>query len=150
MTIKEWLTPDFFAVNVILIALLMNFTIYGIVSNFTIDFRMGDRLQSGIYASATFSALIYATLVILGFAGIISNYPYLYDNKYNFLLLGTGERWGGNGPVFVSILAGAAIGAAIGLLWGRGRAVKIWLGICAVASEALIAGFTLLWITNQT
>lgn len=150
MTIKEWLTPDFFAVNVILIALLMNFSIYSIVSNFTVDFKMGERFQAGIYASATFTALIYMALVILGFAGVISNYPYLYDNKYNFLLLGTGDKWGGNGPVFVSILAGIAIGAAIGFLWGRNRVARIWLGICAVVSEALIAGFTLLWIVNQT
>lgn len=150
MTIKEWLTPDFFAVNVILIALLMNFTIYGIVSNFTVDFRMGERFQTGIYASAAAAGLIYAVLVILGFVGIMPNYPYLYENKYNFLLLGTGDVWGGNGPVFVSIIGGLVIGVIAGLSVGRNRIARICLGAGAVLSEALIGGFTLLWIVNQT
>ena len=150
MTIKEWLTPDFFAINVILIALLMNFTIYSIVSNFTVDFKIGERLQTGVYGAATATALIYAVMVILGFAGIIQNYPYLYANKYNFLLLGTGDTWGGNGPVFVSIIVGISIGILAGYTVGRNRSARIWLGVGAVVSEALIGAFTLLWIVNQT
>ena len=150
MTISEWLTPDFFAVNVILIALLMNFTIYAIVSNFTVDFKMGERFQAGIYGAACAIFLIYATMIILGFAGVMPNYPYLYDNKYNFLLLGKGPIWGGNGPVFVSIVVGAAIGAAGGYFAGRIRVARIWMGVGAVISEALIAAMTLLWIVNQT
>ncbi len=150
MTIKEWLTPDFFALNVIIVALLMNFTIYAIVSNFTVDFKMGDRLQAGIYASATFSTLIFIVMVISGFAGVIERYPYLYENKYNFLLLGTGEIWGGNGPVFVSLVVGIVSGTALGLVMGGKKTLRVAMGFGAVASEALIGMFTLLWIVNQT
>lgn len=150
MTIKEWLTPDFFALNVILVALLMNLTIYGVVSNFIVDFKIGERFQTGVYASATFAVLIYTVMVILGFMGIIPNYPYLYDNKYNFLLLGQGEIWGGNGPVFLSLILGIAIGTVVGLSAGRNRKARIVFAISALVCEGLVAMFTMLWIVNQT
>ena len=87
---------------------------------------------------------------IAGFAGLIERYPYLYENKYNFLLLGTGETWGGNGPVFVSLVVGIASGTAWGLAMGSKKTLRVAMGFGAVASEALIGMFTLLWIVNQT
>lgn len=150
MTIKEWLTPDFFALNVILVALLMNLTIYGVVSNFTVDFKIGEKFQTGVYASATFAVLTYGVMVMLSFMGVISNYPYLYDNKYNFLLLGKGEIWGGNGPVFLSLILGIVIGTVVGTLAGRNRKVRIAFAVSALICEGLVAMFTVLWIVNQT
>lgn len=150
MTIKEWLTPDFFALNVILVALLMNLTIYGVVSNFTVDFKIGERFQTAVYASATFAVLIYAVMVILSFMGIMPNYPYLYDNKYNFLLLGRGDIWGGNGPVFLSLVIGVVLGTVVGIVGGRNKKARIVFAVSALVCEGLVAMFTVLWIVNQT
>jgi len=150
MTIKEWLTPDFFAFNVILITLLMNLTIYAVVSNFTVDFKMSEKLQSVIFSAMTATTLIYAIMVALGVMEIIPRYPYLYDNKYNFLLLGTGPEFGGNGPVLIAVLLGVATGCAVGILWGRIKTFRISMAVSAVACEAVIMAMTLLWIVNQT
>ncbi|GEM_PF-958769 len=150
MTIKEWLTPDFFALNVILVTLLMNLVIYGVVSNFTEDFKMGERLQTGIYSAAVSMSLVYMIMVILGFAGAISRYPYLYDNKYNFLLLGTGPVFGGNGPIFIAVVLGVSVGVLVGYLWGKRKSLRIFLAVAALGCTALIVAMTLLWIINQT
>jgi len=149
MTIKEWLTPDFFALNVILVALFMNLVIYSVVSNFTEDFKMGERLQTGIYSATTVMTFAYLVMVILGFAGIIPNYPYLYDNKYNFLLLGKGPTFGGNGPVFIAILLGALSSVPVGYLWGKRKVFRISLAVASLGCTALIVAMTLLWIVNQ-
>ena len=150
MTIKEWLTPDFFALNVILIALLMNLVLYATVSNFTEDFKIREKTQTAIYSAMVIMTLAYAVMVLLGFAGTISRYPYLYDNKYNFLLLGQGPKFGGNGPVFIAIVIGAIIGIPMGYLFGQRKVLRISLAVSALASEAIIAAMTLLWIVNQT
>ena len=150
MTIKEWLTPDFFALNVILIALLMNLVLYAVVSNFTEDFKISEKVQAVTYSAAVITVLVYAVMVVLGFAGVIPRYPYLYDNKYNFLLLGTGPVFGGNGPVFIAIVIGAVLGIPMGYLLGSKKTLRISLAVSALASEAIIATMTLLWIVNQT
>lgn len=150
MTIKEWLTPDFFALNVILIALMMNLSIYAVVGNFTVDFKMNERFETGIYTAIITTVFIYAIMVVLGFLGAISRYPYLYDNKYNFLLLGIGPAFGGNGPVFLAILSGIFMAVILGIIAGKQKTLRGVLAVGAVASNAIIVAITLLWIVNQT
>ncbi len=150
MTIVEWLTPDFFAFNVILVALLINLTIYAAVSNFTEDFKMGEKLQTTLFSAAIGATVIYAAMVIMGYMGIIARYPYLYDNKYNFLLLGKGPVFGGNGPVLIALLLGIAISIPLGLKWGNNNGFRIFSGISALACDGVIVAMTLLWIINQT
>jgi len=150
MTIKEWLTPDFFALNVILVALLMNLTIFGIVSNFTEDLKIGEKFQAAIYASTIFMTAIYLVMVLLGFWDIIPRFPYLYDNKYNFLLLGTGPVFGGKGPIFIAIILGILTGAPAGFLLGERKTLRISSAVGAMVSVLIIVALTLLWITNQT
>jgi len=150
MTILEWLTPDFFALNVILVALLINLTIYAAVSNFTEDFKMGEKLQAVIFTAVIGATVIYAAMVIMGFTGIIPRFPYLYENKYNFLLLGKGPVFGGNGPVLTAILLGIAISVPAGIKWGDKKGYRAFSGIGALICDGVIVAMTLLWIINQT
>jgi hypothetical protein len=150
MTIKEWLTPDFFAFNVILIAITMNLVIYAVVSNFIEDFHIRPKIQTGIYFTAIATTLAYAVMVVLGFTGVMSRFPYLYENKFNFLLLGTGPTFGGNGPVFIAILIGAAIGVGSGFIFGENKKIRIASAVSALASQGLVVLLTILWIVNQT
>ncbi len=137
MTIKEWLTPDFFALNVILVTLMINWTLYSVVSNFLVDFHVPDKVQAANYFGVAVMTVIYFILV-----AALDPIETLYPNPYDFLLIG-------NWPVLGSVLAGAAIGA--GLAHGLGDRAKLRIGaaVLALGCEALIGGLTLLWILNQ-
>jgi hypothetical protein len=142
MTIKEWLTPGLFDVNVILVALMINWTLYNIVSNFLEDFRIPARVQSINYTAVVVMSLAYAALVILHLAGVLENRPTLYPNRYDFMLMG-------NERALACIIAGLVVGGPIGYLFGSGRAFRIITGALAVIFEGLIVLFTLLWILAQ-
>ncbi len=137
MTIKEWLTPDFMALNIILVSLMINWTLYAIVSNFLEDFHMPDRVQAANYFGAVLMTAIFFVLV-----AVLPPVHYLYPNPYNWLLIG-------NGPVLAAVLGGAAGGVVLGWLFGGNKKLKIGAGVAAVACEGLIAAFTLLWILSQ-
>jgi len=138
MPITWWLTPKFFDVNVILVSLMINWTIYAVVSNFLEDFHLSARVQAANYFSVTLMTVAFFILV-----AALKPIETLYPNRYDWLLIG-------NGPVLVSIVFGLIVG--IPLAWKLGEKTKLRVGaaVAAVACEGLIAGFTLLWILNQT
>lgn len=142
MTIKEWLTPELFDVNVILVTILINWTLYGIVSNFLEDFHVPVRVQTINYAAVTVMCLAYGILVVLHLAGFISNQPTLYPNRYDFMLMG-------NERALACIIIGLAVGGPLGYVLGPRRPWRIALGALAVLGEGLIALFTVLWILAQ-
>ena len=137
MKITEWLTPEFFDVNVILVALMINWTLYAIVSNFLEDFHMSPRIQAANYFGVTIMTAAY--FILVAFLDPIST---LYPNPYDWLLIG-------NGPVLGCIVFGVVAGAALG--WSLGERSKLRIGAAgaAVICEGLIAMFMLLWILNQ-
>jgi hypothetical protein len=137
MTIREWLTPDFFAVNVILVTLMINWTLYGIVSNFLEDFHMPERVQAANYFGVVVMTALYFILT-----AALDPIKTIYPNQYDWLLIG-------NGPVFISIIAGAAAGVVLGIAGGRKKTLRIGAAVLAVVCEGLIGMFTLLWILNQ-
>jgi len=142
MTIKEWLTPELFDVNVILVTIMINWTLYAIVSNFLEDFHVPVRVQTINYAAVTAMCLFYGVLVVLGLFGVMQNQPTLYPNHYDFMLMG-------NERALACIIAGLVVGGPIGYGFGPKRAYRIGLGFLAVAGESLIALFTVLWILAQ-
>lgn len=142
MTIKEWLTPDFFALNVILVTLLINMTLFGIASNFTVDGRFSDKTQTATYTTAVVAGISYTVLIILHLAGVIGRVETLYPNKYDFLLMG-------NAKAFGCIILGLAIGIIASVKKSDARSLRIGLGAGAVVVEALIGAFTVLWIISQ-
>jgi len=137
MTIKEWLTPEFFDVNVILVALMINWTLYAIVSNFLEDFQMSPRVQAANYFGAVLMTAAYFVLV-----AVLDPISTLYPNPYDWLLIG-------NGPVLGCIIFGVAAGAVLGWRLGERARLRIGAAVAAVICEALIAGLMLLWILNQ-
>ncbi len=142
MTIKEWLTPGLFDVNVILIALMINWTLYNIVSNFLEDFRIPERVQSINYTAMVLISVVYAFLVVLHLLGVLDNRPTLYPNRYDFLLMG-------NERALACIIGGLVVGGPIGYFLGNRRAFRIAAGAAAVLCEGLIGLFTILWILSQ-
>ncbi len=142
MTIKEWLTPELFDINVILVALLVNWTLFNLASNFLEDFRIPARVQNINYSAVVLMCLAYGALVALGLAGVLKNQPTLYPNKYDFLLMG-------NRPAFACILGGILVGGPLGFLTGNRDRLRWALAALAVIGEALIGAGTLLWILAQ-
>jgi hypothetical protein len=137
MPITWWLTPKFFDVNVILVAIMVNFTLYAIVSNFLEDFHIPPRVQAANYFGAVIMTAVFFILV-----AVMKPIPTLYPNKYDWLLIG-------NGPVLASILSGVAAGAVLGYLFGDRVRPRIAGAVLAVISETLIGLFMVLWILNQ-
>ena len=137
MPISWWLTPKFFDVNVILVAIMVNFTLYAIVSNFLEDFYIPPRVQAANYFGAVLMTVIYFILVL-----VMKPIPTLYPNKYDWLLIG-------NGPVLAAILSGVAAGAVLGYLFGGRLRPRVAAAVLAVGCEGLIGLLMVQWILNQ-
>lgn len=142
MTIKEWLTPGLFDVNVILVALMINWTLYNIVSNFLEDFRVPDRVQSINYSAMVVMSAAYGILILLHLFGALDNRPTLYPNRYDYLLMG-------NERALACIIGGLVVGGPIGYIFGNRKAFRIAAGAAAVVCEFFIGLFTVLWILAQ-
>jgi len=137
MPISWWLTPKFFDVNVILVALMINWTLYGIVSNFLEDFDMPDRVQAANYFGVVLMTVAYFLLV-----AVLEPIKTIYPNAYDWLLIG-------NGPVLGCIIFGVISGVVLGYVLGNKAVLRIGAAAGAVVCEGLIGLFTLLWILNQ-
>jgi len=137
MPISWWLTPKFFDVNVILVTLMINWTLYAIVSNFLEDFHVPVKVQAANYYGVVIMTAVYFLLT-----AVVKPIPTLYPNKYDWLLIG-------NGPVLGAILGGVVAGAVLGWLFGDRAKLLIGAAVLAVACEGLIGLFTLQWILNQ-
>jgi hypothetical protein len=137
MPISWWLTPKFFDVNVILVTLMINWTLYGIVSNFLEDFHMPDRVQAANYFGVLLMTVAYFILV-----AVLEPIKTTYPNVYDWLLIG-------NGPVLGCIIFGVVSGVVLGYVLGKKSALRIGAAAGAVVCEGLIGLFTLLWILNQ-
>jgi hypothetical protein len=137
MKITEWLTPGFFEINVCLVTLLIFWTIFSIVSNFLEDFYIPPRVQS-----ANYFGVIIATLIYLGEIMFLEPIQRMYENPYDWLLVG-------NTPVLIAIVCGVAAGAVLARFLGDGKKIMIAAASLAVVCEALISGAVLLWILNQ-
>ena len=142
MTIKEWLTPELFDINVILVALLVNWTLFSLASNFLEDFRIPPRVQNLNYTAVVLMSLAYGLLIVLGLAQVLKNQPTLYPNRYDFLLMGNKQAFG-------CILAGLAIGGPLGWFSGNRDKIRWTMCVLAILCEALIGLGTLLWILAQ-
>ena len=137
MPISWWLTPKFFDINVILVTLMINWTLYGIVSNFLVDFHMPERIQAANYFGAVLMSAAYFVLV-----AVLDPIATLYPNPYDWLLIG-------NGPVLGCIIFGVLAGVVLGYVFGGRARLRIGAAFLAVVCEGLIGLFTLLWILNQ-
>jgi len=142
MTIKEWLTPGLFDINVILVALLINWTLFSIASNFLEDFRIPPKIQNLNYSAVVLMSLVYGLLVLAGLLGIVENRPTLYPNRYDFLLMGNENALG-------SILIGLLVGGPIGWFLGNRDKLRWAMAISALFCEGLIVLGTLLWLLAQ-
>lgn len=138
MPITWWLTPKFTDINIILVALTINWTLYAIVSNFLVDFHMSPKVQAANYFGAVLMTAIFFIL-----AAVLDPIQTLYPNPYDWLLIG-------NVPVLASVLAGLAGGAVLAFFAGHIDKLRIGAAAVAVVCEGLIAMFTLLWILNQS
>lgn len=143
MTIKEHLTPDFLAWLIILLTILINLTIFSIVSNFTADGKIPKRFQSGVFVAAIFITLAYGVLVIAHLLGYLPNYPTLYPNPYDSLLMGKGNA-------LVCIAFGVVMGLILGAWKGNNKKLHIGAGIGAVICESAVVTFAILWVLNQS
>jgi hypothetical protein len=137
MPISWWLTPKFFDVNVILVTLMINWTLYAIVSNFLEDFHMPVKVQAANYFGVVIMTAIYFIMT-----AVLDPIPTLYPNIYDWLLIG-------NGPVLGAIITGAASGVILAWLVGDRTWLRVSAAVLAVICEGLIGLFTLLWILNQ-
>jgi hypothetical protein len=138
MTIKEWLTPEFFDINVILVTIMINWTLYSIVSNFLEDFHLGNKVQAANYFGVVIMTVLYFILV-----AVMKPIETLYPNPFDYLLIG-------NSPVLACIIAGFVGGIILSFILGEKDKIRIGAGAAAVLCEASIGSFTLLWILNQT
>jgi hypothetical protein len=137
MPITEWLTPKFFDVNVILVTLMINWTIYAIVSNFLVDFHVPLKIQAANYFGVVIMTAVYFILT-----AALSPIPTIYPNKYDWLLIG-------NGPVLGCVIGGVIGGSVLAWFLGEKKKLLIGAASAAVVCEALIVGFMLLWILSQ-
>jgi hypothetical protein len=142
MTIKEWLTPGLFDINVILVALMINWTLFSLASNFLEDFHIPDRVQNSNYTAVVLMSLAYGLLVLLGFIGVVKPQPTLYPNEYDFLLMGNYQALG-------CIIFGLAAGGPLGWVLGGRNKLRWATLVAALACEGLIGLGVLLWILNQ-
>ena len=142
MTIKEWLTPGLFDINVILVALLINWTLFSIATNFLEDFRIPPKIQNANYGAVILMCLLYGLLIIAGLLGIVENRPTLYPNRYDFLLMG-------NDRALACILIGLLIGGPIGWFLGEKNKLRWGMALGALVCEGLIVVGTLLWLLAQ-
>jgi len=137
MPISWWLTPKFFDVNVILVSLMINWTLYSIVSNFLEDFHVPEKVQAANYFGVVLMTAAYFILV-----AVLGPIKTIYPNRYDWLLIG-------NGPVLGCVIFGVLGGLALGYSLGGRQKLRIGAAAGAVACEGLIGLFTLLWILNQ-
>ena len=142
MTIKEWLTPGQFEINVFLVALLINWTLFSIASNFLEDFKIPPRIQNINYMAVVVMSVAYGILILLGLAGVIPNHPTLYPNRYDFLLMG-------NKQALACIIFGLVAGGGAGWVLGERTNLRWTMAILALLCEGLIALGALLWILAQ-
>jgi len=142
MTIREWLTPGLFDINVILVALMINWTLISLASNFLEDFHVPDRIQNSNYAAVVLMSIVYAALVLLGLAGVIKPQPTLYPNKYDFLLMG-------NYQALASIIIGLVVAGPLGWFFGNRSKLRWTMAVLAIICEGLIGLGVLLWILAQ-
>jgi len=142
MTIREWLTPGLFDVNVILVALVINWTLINLASNFLEDFHVSDRVQNANYTAAVAMTVIYSVLILLGLAGAMKPQPTLYPNRYDFLLMG-------NYRALASIIAGLVVGLPAGFYLGNRKTLRWTTAVLAVICEGLIGLSVLLWLLAQ-
>ena len=143
MTIREWLTPDFFAVLVVLIGLMMNFGLMATLSNFLEDFHIPRRVQTAVFAWAVLAFIIYLGETIAAATGLFPLETTLYPNPYDFLLVGKTN-------VLVALVAGLVGGALTG--WLLGDKDRWWkgLGVGAFGVYLGIVAGVILWLTHQT
>jgi len=147
MPIDWWLWPikdggDFFGkdildINVILVALMINWTLYAIVSNFLEDFHVPNRAQAANYFGVTLMTVAFFILT-----AALEPVKTLYPNPYDWLLIG-------NGPALGCIVFGLIGGVVLGYFLGNNRKLLIGSAMAAVISEGLIGLFTMLWILSQ-
>jgi len=137
MTIKEWLTPDFFAVNVVLVTIMMCWTIFALASNFLEDFPMSARTQAANYFGVVLMTVVFAVLLM-----VMSPIKTIYPNRFDWLLIG-------NAPVLGSVVAGIIGGWVLAFIFGEKVKLRWGAAVMAVACEGLIGGAVLLWILNQ-
>jgi len=142
MTIKEWLTPGLFDINVILVALMINWTLFSLASNFLEDFHIPDRVQNSNYTAVVLMSLAYGIIVALGLAGVMKPQPTLYPNDYDFLLMG-------NYRALSCIIFGLIIGGPLGWFLGARSKLRWATLVLAVICEAMIGMSVLLWILAQ-
>jgi len=143
MTIKEWLTPDLFAVVVILATIVTNLTIYGVVSNYTVDGKISPKVQLGTYTTGVAMTAIYGFLILLFLIGAIDNRPTLYPNKYDFLLMGSDRAFG-------SIVVGSIIGTVFAASRKEDNTkLRNILATAALICEGLIGAGVVLWLISQ-
>ncbi len=149
MPITEWLTPKFFDVNVILVTLMINWTLYSIVSNFLEDFHIPEKVQAANYFGVVVMTVMFFIFVLV-FAPtyqadntILYQGTIIYPNKFNWLVIG-------NGPALGAILTGIVSGVGLGWLLGDKSKLLIGAAVAAVACEGVIGLLTLQWILNQT
>lgn len=137
MKITEWLTPEFFDINVILVTIMINWTLYAIVSNFLEDFHISPRIQA-----ANYFGVVIMTVAFFIMVAIFEPISTLYPNPYDWLLIG-------NGPVLGCIILGVVGGGVLGHVLGERTPLRIGAAAASVLCEGLIVMFMLLWILNQ-
>ncbi len=142
MTIKEWLTPDLFKINVFIVALLINWTLLNLASNFLEDFKISPRVQNINYMWVVIMCFAYGILVLLGLVGVVPNHPTLYPNRYDFLLMG-------NKQALACIIFGLVAGAPLGWYLGERSRLRWAMAGLALVCEGMVALGTLLWILAQ-
>ena len=137
MTIREWLTPERFDIDVILVTFMIMWTLFSIVSNFLEDFHIPERIQTANFAAVVLMTLAYAVLVLVG-----TPITTIYPNRYDYLLMGSRNA-------LYCIIGGLVVGSPIGYILGNRLPLRIVLGVLAIICEGLIALFTVLWILAQ-
>lgn len=142
MTIKEWLTPELFDINVFLVGLLLSFSLISIVSNFLEDFHIPPKVQTINYLAIVLMSVFYGVLILLYLAGLISNEPTLYPNRFDFLLMGNKKALG-------CIIGGVVVAGPVGYILGEKTKARWTLAVLALICDGLIGLGAILWIISQ-